>query len=733
MLLFLRQFYRFFRPRGKLNNKRRQQPLCVEPLEERECPAVVPLTLDAVVQPAHSVQLSGHYTGSEPSGVTIIFSGAVTGASTITDANGYFSLTTSENVSLGTVFASTLDENQQPTNTTSDVITVDAPTVSLEISVLSGDSLVVIGHTENHDALGAVTFSGILSGTTNIDSNGDFEFDNSVPGPGVLTATVVNEWGLSASAEISVAQLATPTLAAEVLADHQVLLTGSLGGQQYANIVITFSGAVSGTTITDCSGNFSFNATAASQGTVYAVAGAGSALESAAVEPEIAAGAPIVTMSISDVTPNAVTVAGTVSGLDQAGLVVVVAGLLNGRVVTDADGAFSFTGYVSGPGTITATTTDCWGQASNTAEVTVESLPEATSPLISLFTHVLPGRQLQLTGRVIGADGQEVAVTFSGAAAGSTTTDTAGNFSFVTSQASLGTVYALGIDEYEQTTNTAQAAIDLPTPFVTMNIDSVDGELATIAGVVTGVDPGGQTVTLGGSVNTSVQTDSAGKFSFTTNLSALANLTASTTDLWGQTSPSATIDAAHSIDENSSFVTTGEILRYVRWGGAAGTVAAIAGGVYYFNRSASNTVRTSVQAATMTHMLSFPGALAPFSHGSFLFSDNSDVLPGILADQGGAGGSLTSTRNAVSSDFTTRGLTQNFTMENIAVVQYSVVQGDQPTRPGTCNYVVRFYVVARGVSPTAPAGTPPTVERIPAGVLIGEFRDARLESMSLRP
>jgi hypothetical protein len=121
---------------------------------------------------------------------------------------------------------------------------------------------------------------------------------------------------------------------------------------------------------------------------------------------------------------------------------------------------------------------------------------------------------------------------FSGAAAGSTNADQAGNFSLLTSNADLGTVHATASDGLETSpermTNITDAA-----PVLTLDIAYEHQTTVTLSGSVADIDKAGLQVTLTGMVSTTVVTDSDGNFSVTTQASGLGPVTASTVDLWG--------------------------------------------------------------------------------------------------------------------------------------------------------------------------------------------------------
>src|SRR5262249_33713081 len=66
--------------------------------------------------------------------------------------------------------------------------------------------------------------------------------------------------------------------------------------------------------------------------------------------------------------------------------------------------------------------------------------------LLSLTAQALPGRSVQLTGSLMDVMPSGALIMFSGAATGSTLTDSSGRFSYITQSAGLGQVSAVGQD-----------------------------------------------------------------------------------------------------------------------------------------------------------------------------------------------------------------------------------------------------------------------------------------------
>jgi hypothetical protein len=165
---------------------------------------------------------------------------------------------------------------------------------------------------------------------------------------------------------------------------------------------------------------------------------------------------------------------------------------------------------------------------------------------LTLNATVLPGHEVQLSGTVTGST--TVAgynIMFMGAVGGMATSDSNGNFSYLTSQASIGAVTASGMDMQGDTTDMAQASVAVAPPQVTgLTVTYGAGNSVTISGTVTSMDPAGRNVMIGGVAMGFTTTDSAGNFSVTTNAWCLGEIDVTGTDAWGQTSNTATAQVA---------------------------------------------------------------------------------------------------------------------------------------------------------------------------------------------
>jgi hypothetical protein len=144
----------------------------------------------------------------------------------------------------------------------------------------------------------------------------------------------------------------------------------------------------------------------------------------------------------------------------------------------------------------------------------------------------------QLTEGVVG----NVAVHFSGAVIGSTVTDSNGYFTFATTEASLGTVYAVGIDQGVEITDSISAEITSNRPGVIItSVTSEYNVFWTITGYVMDEHTEGLVLQFGGAAQgVSVVIGEDGTFVVTCYIEQTQAgnviIEAMTTDWWGQES-----------------------------------------------------------------------------------------------------------------------------------------------------------------------------------------------------
>jgi hypothetical protein len=179
--------------------------LLLETLEDRNSPSQI--SLSVAYNPNHVVTLSGQVTATGPnphadgtySGVTVVFSGAVTGAAE-TDGSGNFSVSLTAD-SLGQVNAQTEDGCS---NVASVTLTANTPAIA-NFSVYAGYlNYYTFTGTVTGDVTGgmAVSFGGqvsALSGqSVSVDANGNFCITVKInPNDvGSVSATASDWWGI---------------------------------------------------------------------------------------------------------------------------------------------------------------------------------------------------------------------------------------------------------------------------------------------------------------------------------------------------------------------------------------------------------------------------------------------------------------------------------------------------------------------------------------------------------
>jgi hypothetical protein len=210
--------------------------------------------------------------------------------------------------------------------------------------------------------------------------------------------------------------------------NNQMVLTGQLQDDSLANNTIQISGAATGRTTTDASGNFTFTAGENTLGQLTIVGVDANSQTSDAYYLNVQA-PPIVYLSIMSTHQTNVTLQGSVVAPNPAGFVVQIFGVCSSSVVTDANGQFSITLPASSLGSIYADTTDSLGQVSNIAVANLQFAPPTFGD-VGYWEQ--PGNFLTIAGHVDVHDPQGMQVTLGGdipALRGLTATlDANGNF-----------------------------------------------------------------------------------------------------------------------------------------------------------------------------------------------------------------------------------------------------------------------------------------------------------------
>jgi len=250
-------------------------------------------------------------------------------------------------------------------------------------------------------------------------------------------------------------------VSAMVLPGHNVQLSGMLNDTEPANATVTFSGAATGTTTTNSYGMYSLTTGDAVLGTVYAVAVDQQGQSSNTAQATIAVTPPSLTLMVAYGTQTTVTLSGQLTDIDQGSQTITISGVASGSVVTASNGSYSLTTQATALGTVQASTTDSWGQASNTAQVTLTSNP----PQITNFAAIEePGNMWTFQGQVTDQSPQGLTVTFSGLPSldGQTATVGANGWFYLTitlGSGESGIACAQTTDCWGQASNVAQSSV----------------------------------------------------------------------------------------------------------------------------------------------------------------------------------------------------------------------------------------------------------------------------------
>ncbi len=307
-----------------------------------------------------------------------------------------------------------------------------------------------------------------------------------------------------------------------------------------------------------------------------------------------------------------VNVSGHVSDFDpNAGaLSVALSGPLTANVSVDSGGNFSYSGSISSLSTLEAVASDAGtGLSSDAATTTIAN----DAP--SLWFSVTPtgdGKNVQISGMVQDESPGGLSVSFSGVVSGSVTTDSTGNFSFDTTASALGNVAATTSDPWGVGSSEADSTLSSEPPTVSFWSEPTgSNQEITVYGQVTAGVADGATVTISGVVSGTASVDSYGNFSLTADASGEGSLSATATDVWDQTSTTATTTVFGSVpsisglnaypiyNQASEFVgwqLTGEIYDF------AGAFTLNVSGLY----SGEYSVTTTAQDDTFTILIPLP-------------------------------------------------------------------------------------------------------------------------------
>jgi hypothetical protein len=151
---------------------------------------------------------------------------------------------------------------------------------------------------------------------------------------------------------------------------------------------------------------------------------------------------------------------------------------------------------------------------------------------------------VQLSGTVTDQRPQTTTVNFTGVLAGSVQPNSQGSYSLLLQGNQVGVIHAQATDDQGLTSPTVDSTITNQVPQVTLTLTMNQQRSVTLTGTVVDDERSGRPVVLSGVVNATVVTNKMGAFTLTTDASALGQITATTTDSWGQQSQPAMVTVA---------------------------------------------------------------------------------------------------------------------------------------------------------------------------------------------
>jgi hypothetical protein len=229
----------------------------------------------------------------------------------------------------------------------------------------------------------------------------------------------------------------------------------------------------------------------------------------------------------------------------------------------------------------------------------LESRDCPSAPQITSFAAtVVSGHTVLLSGTIMDSSPTAAVVSFGGIATGSATPDASGHFQVQENISQLGTVFATVTDPGGSMSSTAQATVNDPGISLSLSVAQGPNRTVTVTGQVTCNSPASLTVALSGVVSGSVTTNANGSFTYTGPASALGQIQATVTDVWGVTASSSTmlknnpptiVNFQATYNGNNSWTFTGQVQDDY----AAGLVVRLGGIPTLDNTGATATVQAN--------------------------------------------------------------------------------------------------------------------------------------------
>jgi hypothetical protein len=362
--------------------KRSRPRLSLECLEDRDCPSAPILTSTFQTLINGGFTIAGMVADSQPSGITVTFTGAVNGTA-VTNSQGIFSYNTVSDGGVETAYAK--DAQGLYSNNSSLILPYFTPSISnFQATQIAGQTFNFTGKVTDPILAGMqVTLGGLpsINGVT-VPVNADGTFGLLVtlqPGEcGIASAQTVNSVGKNSNLATCLVDT-VPSLTTSIAYGSKgaITLSGQVTASQPGGLTVNFTGAVTGSTVTNADGTYSVQLQGSKLGMIQAQTTDGWGTASNIATVNVAPPAPQITNVTAVEEPlNSWIFSGTVVAPSAPGMPVSFSGLksVDGQSVNvQVTGKFILVVQLQPNeiGTVEAVTTDWWGQTSNIGYFTV--------------------------------------------------------------------------------------------------------------------------------------------------------------------------------------------------------------------------------------------------------------------------------------------------------------------------------------------------------------------------
>jgi hypothetical protein len=295
---------------------------------------------------------------------------------------------------------------------------------------------------------------------------------------------------------------------------HKLSGTVTLTGAGFSGVTIKLAGSAVGSTTTDSNGNYNF--TGLANGTYVVTPSLNNYIFNPVSTAIVISGANASNTNFVATANTASTynIQGTVSGNILSGVKIRLSGDATGTTITDTNGKYNFSDIADGNYTLTPSLTGGYTFTPSNATVTVAGadviVTNFVETAVTTTTYSISG-----TVNLSGSGYSDVAISLTGSATGSTTTDSSGNFTIAGLYNGNYTVTAVPTKDYSFTPSSTAVVINNSSVSST-NFTAVSNSSSfyNISGTVTGATLSGVTITLSGSGSATTITNESGNYSF---------------------------------------------------------------------------------------------------------------------------------------------------------------------------------------------------------------------------